>query len=89
MKTLAVLGFGVYQSERAGELFRRYDEKLLGEMASLWSGDFAAYQKVVRDRTAMFEDLMRTDMTAMRNANDDEALAIEAEAAAEAGQGGA
>ncbi|MBT9447300.1 MAG: cation:proton antiporter [Hyphomonadaceae bacterium] len=85
VKTLAMLGFGAYQSERAGELFRRYDEKLLGEMAGLWSGDFAAYQKVVRDRTAMFEDLMRTDMAAMRSANDDEAEAVEAEA----GEGGA
>ncbi len=85
VKTLAMLGFGAYQSERAGELFRRYDEKLLGEMAGLWSGDFAAYQKVVRDRTAMFEDLMRTDMAAMRSANDDEVEAVEAEA----GEGGA
>lgn len=85
VKTLAVLGFGAYQSERAGELFRRYDEKLLGEMAALWGGDFAAYQKVVRDRTAMFEDLMRTDMAAMRGANDDEMEAVEAEA----GEGGA
>ncbi|KAF0181994.1 MAG: glutathione-regulated potassium-efflux system ancillary protein KefC [Alphaproteobacteria bacterium] len=85
VKTLAMLGFGAYQSERAGELFRRYDEKLLGEMAGLWGGDFAAYQKVVRDRTAMFEDLMRTDMAAMRSANDDEVEAVEAEA----GEGGA
>lgn len=85
VKTLAMLGFGAYQSERAGELFRRYDEKLLGEMAALWGGDFAAYQKVVRDRTAMFEDLMRTDMAAMRSANDDEMEAVEAEA----GEGGA
>jgi monovalent cation:proton antiporter-2 (CPA2) family protein len=77
IKTLNKLGFGAYQAERAGELFRKYDDKLLAEMSKLWGGDYAEYQKVVRDRTAMFEDLMRTDMAAISSANDDERVAVE------------
>jgi glutathione-regulated potassium-efflux system ancillary protein KefC/glutathione-regulated potassium-efflux system protein KefB len=77
VKTLGTLGFGAYQAERAGELFRKYDDKLLAEMSKLWGGDYAEYQKAVRDRTAMFEDLMRIDMAAISGANDDERVAVE------------
>lgn len=77
VKTLALLGFNAYRAERAADLFRKYDEKLLKEMSKHWGGDFAAYQKVVRDSTAMFEDLMRTDMEALAAANEDEATGLE------------
>lgn len=77
VKTLGVLGFPAYRAQRAADLFRKYDEKLLAEMSKHWGTDFAAYQKVVRDRTAMFEDLMRTDMEALNAANEDEATGLE------------
>ncbi|MDZ4775274.1 MAG: monovalent cation:proton antiporter-2 (CPA2) family protein [Alphaproteobacteria bacterium] len=77
VKTLGMLGVNTYQAERAGELFRKYDDKLLLEMSELRTGDYAEFQKVVRDRTAMFEELMRTDMDAIRTANDDERVAME------------
>ena len=34
-------------------------------MSKLWGGDFAAFQKAVRDRSALFEELLRVDMAAM------------------------
>lgn len=77
VKTLGMLGVNAYHAERAGELFRKYDDKLLAEMSELRRGDYAEFQKVVRDRTAMFEELMRTDMAAIRTANDDERVAVE------------
>jgi glutathione-regulated potassium-efflux system ancillary protein KefC/glutathione-regulated potassium-efflux system protein KefB len=76
-KTLGLLGVSGYRADRAVDLFRKYDEKLLTEMARHWGGDFATFQKVVRDRTAMFEDLMRTDMEALGAANEDEMEAME------------
>jgi voltage-gated potassium channel Kch len=69
MKTLNALGVSNYHAERAGEVFRRYDEKILHEMSKHWGADMATFQKMVRDNTAMFEELMRTDIEAMRNAN--------------------
>jgi glutathione-regulated potassium-efflux system ancillary protein KefC/glutathione-regulated potassium-efflux system protein KefB len=63
---LRVLGYGVHRAERAGRLFRRYDERLSEEMSAHWGGDFAAYQRAVRDSTALFEDLMQRDMAGFR-----------------------
>jgi glutathione-regulated potassium-efflux system ancillary protein KefC len=65
VKTLGVLGQTSFRAERAGRVFRSYDEKLLAEMSKLWGGDFAAFQKAVRDRSALFEELMRVDIAAM------------------------
>lgn len=65
VKTLSLLGFTPFRAERAGRVFRSYDEKLLAEMSKLWTGDVAAFRTAVRDRTALFEELMRVDMAAM------------------------
>jgi glutathione-regulated potassium-efflux system ancillary protein KefC/glutathione-regulated potassium-efflux system protein KefB len=65
VRTLGILGLTPFRAERAGRVFRSYDEKLLVEMAKLWGGDFAAFQKTVRDRSALFEELMRVDIAAM------------------------
>ncbi|MDX2234505.1 MAG: monovalent cation:proton antiporter-2 (CPA2) family protein [Hyphomonadaceae bacterium] len=65
VKTLGLLGQSSFRAERAGRVFRSYDEKLLAEMSKLWGGDFAAFQKAVRDRSALFEELMRVDIAAM------------------------
>ena len=53
------------RAERAGRVFRSYDEKALSEMPKLWGGDEAAFRTVVRDRMALFEELMRVDIAAM------------------------
>jgi len=87
VKALVTLGVGPFQAERAGEVFRRYDEKILYEMSKHWGGDMATFQKMVRDNTAMFEELMRTDMDAMRNANAND-QELHAEPRAEAAEGG-
>lgn len=65
VKALQLLGQNSFRSERAGRVFRSYDEKLLGEMSKLWSGDRAAFLKISRDRSALFEELMRVDIAAM------------------------
>ena len=65
VKALMQLGQNSFRAERAGRVFRSYDEKLLAEMSKLWGGDFAAFQKTVRDRSALFEELMRVDIAAM------------------------
>jgi glutathione-regulated potassium-efflux system ancillary protein KefC/glutathione-regulated potassium-efflux system protein KefB len=65
VKALMQLGQNSFRAERAGRVFRSYDEKLLAEMSKLWGGDFAAFQKAVRDRSALFEELMRVDIAAM------------------------
>ena len=65
VKALGLLGQTSFRAERAGRVFRSYDEKLLGEMSKLWGGDFAAFQKAVRDRSVLFEELLRVDMAAM------------------------
>jgi glutathione-regulated potassium-efflux system ancillary protein KefC len=87
MKTLSALGVSAYHAERAGEVFRRYDEKILYEMSKHWGADMATFQKMVRDNTAMFEELMRTDIDAMRSAtaNDPELVAEVPDEAAKGG----
>ncbi len=65
VKALGLLGQTPFRAERAGRVFRGYDEKLLAEMSKLWGGDFAAFQKAVRDRSALFEELLRVDIAAM------------------------
>lgn len=88
VKALVTLGVGPFQAERAGEVFRRYDEKILYEMSKHWGGDMATFQKMVRDNTAMFEELMRTDMDAMRNANANDANVLMDDEPEEAAEGG-
>lgn len=65
VKALMQLGQTPFRAERAGRVFRGYDEKLLTEMSKLWGGDFASFRKTVVDRTVLFEELMRVDMAAM------------------------
>jgi glutathione-regulated potassium-efflux system ancillary protein KefC/glutathione-regulated potassium-efflux system protein KefB len=67
------LGQTAHQAERAGRLFRRYDDKLLKEMSQYWGDDFAAYQRAVRDRTALSEQLMQRDIADLRAGFRDEA----------------
>ena len=62
VKALRRLGVDPHAAERAGLMFRKYDHKLLVEMEKHYGGDFSAYQRAVRDRTALFEDLMRHDL---------------------------
>lgn len=79
-KALVSLGYAPFKAEKAAELFRKYDERLLREMAAESREDFAAFQKVVRDRSAMFEELMRADMEALRAANEQDRDAVESAA---------
>lgn len=73
VKALKRLGMDPDLAERSARLFRLYDEKLLREMEKHWGGaDFAAYQRVARDSQAMFEDLMRRDIS-----RTDDALELE------------
>jgi glutathione-regulated potassium-efflux system ancillary protein KefC/glutathione-regulated potassium-efflux system protein KefB len=65
VKTLQLLGQTSFRAERAGRVFRAYDEKLVSEMSKLWTGDRAAFLKIARDRSALFEELMRVDIAAM------------------------
>jgi voltage-gated potassium channel Kch len=72
VKALGLLGQTPFRAERAGRVFRSYDEKLLAEMSKLWDGDVPAFQKAVRDRSALFEELLRVDIAAMEAESPDE-----------------
>jgi glutathione-regulated potassium-efflux system ancillary protein KefC len=64
VKSLQLLGRPAYKSDRAGKIFTRYDERILTEMFSHWTDkDAADYQRLVRDRTALEEQLIARDMT--------------------------
>ena len=80
VKALRLLGKPAYKAERAGRIFVRFDEKLLDEMFAHWRTlPFAEYQRMVRDRTALEEELFRRDTAAFTVAADvDEAWDAEA-----------
>lgn len=69
VKALRLLGKPAYKAERAGLVFTRYDERILAEMFDHWRReDFANYQRLVRDRTALEEQLIREDMASASRA---------------------
>ena len=80
VKALRLLGKPAYKAERAGRIFTRFDEKLLEEMFAHWRTlPFGEYQRIVRDRTALEEELFRRDTAAFTVAADvDEAWDAEA-----------
>lgn len=71
VSALKMLGQGAHRAERAGRLFRRYDEQVLHEMSAHWGKDLKAYQRAVRDHTALTEDLMHNDMRRSRAGHQD------------------
>jgi glutathione-regulated potassium-efflux system ancillary protein KefC len=73
VKSMRLLGRGAYKAERAGQVFARYDERILEEMFSHWTDKEAAeYQRIVRDRTALEEQLIARDGKAMTARSDDD-----------------
>jgi voltage-gated potassium channel Kch len=64
VKSMRLLGRPAYKSDRAGKVFTRYDERILDEMFHHWSDkDAADFQRIVRDRTALEEQLLARDMS--------------------------
>ena len=73
VKSMRLLGRPAYKSERAGKIFTRYDERILAEMFSHWTDkDAAGYQRIVRDRTALEEELIARDGASMAGRTDDD-----------------
>jgi glutathione-regulated potassium-efflux system ancillary protein KefC len=73
VKSLRLLGRPAYKSDRAGKIFMRYDEKVLTDMFSHWTDKEAAeYQRLVRDRTALEEQLIARDMTSFAGRSDED-----------------
>jgi glutathione-regulated potassium-efflux system ancillary protein KefC len=73
VKSLRLLGRGAYKADRAGKIFTRYDEQVLADMFSHWSDKEAAeYQRLVRDRTALEEQLIARDMAGFAARGDDD-----------------
>jgi glutathione-regulated potassium-efflux system ancillary protein KefC len=73
VKSLRLLGRPAYKSDRAGKIFIRYDEKVLTDMFSHWTDKEAAeYQRLVRDRTALEEQLIARDMTSFAGRSDED-----------------
>jgi glutathione-regulated potassium-efflux system ancillary protein KefC len=73
VKSMRLLGRPAYKSDRAGKIFTRYDERILEEMFSHWTDrDSADYQRIVRDRTALEEQLIARDSKAMMGRSDDD-----------------
>jgi glutathione-regulated potassium-efflux system ancillary protein KefC/glutathione-regulated potassium-efflux system protein KefB len=66
VKSLILLGKPAFAAERAGQIFTRYDERALTSMFEDWQRvEFADYQRIVRDRTALEEELLKRDMVAL------------------------
>lgn len=73
VKSMRLLGKGAYKADRAGKLFTRYDERVLEEMFSHWTDkDDAGYQRLVRDRTALEEQLIARDSASLAGRSDDD-----------------
>jgi glutathione-regulated potassium-efflux system ancillary protein KefC len=73
VKSLRLLGRPAYKSDRAGKIFMRYDERILEEMFSHWTEqDAATYQRIVRDRTALEEQLIARDSASLLGRTDDD-----------------
>jgi glutathione-regulated potassium-efflux system ancillary protein KefC/glutathione-regulated potassium-efflux system protein KefB len=60
------LGMPAFAADRAGKLFRRYDERLFTDMAKHW-GDLDAYRAAMLGQRNLVEDLLRRDMAAFRS----------------------
>lgn len=59
VKSMGLLGRPAYKSDRAGKIFTRFDERLLTDMFTTWQNtETAEYQRIVRDRTALEEQLI-------------------------------
>jgi glutathione-regulated potassium-efflux system ancillary protein KefC len=73
VKSLRLLGRGAYKADRVGKIFTRYDEQLLADMFSHWSDKEAAeYQRIVRDRTALEEQLIARDIANFAGRNEED-----------------
>jgi glutathione-regulated potassium-efflux system ancillary protein KefC len=73
VKSMRLLGRPAYKSDRAGKIFMRYDERILEDMFTHWtSQDAASYQRIVRDRTALEEELIARDSNTMLGRTDDD-----------------
>ena len=60
VKSLQIMGKPAFAAERAGMIFSRYDERALTAMFEDWQRvEFADYQRIVRDRTALEEELLK------------------------------
>jgi hypothetical protein len=65
------MGKPAFAAERAGMIFSRYDERALTAMFEDWQRvEFADYQRIVRDRTALEEELLKRDMVALVGKSD-------------------
>jgi glutathione-regulated potassium-efflux system ancillary protein KefC len=62
---LRQLGMPAHAADRAGKIFRRYDERLFADMARHW-GDIDAYRAAMLGQRNMVEDLLRRDMATFR-----------------------
>ncbi len=60
------LGMPAFAADRAGKLFRRYDERLVTDMAK-HRGDLDAYRAALLGQRNLAEDLLRRDMAALRS----------------------
>jgi len=76
VRAMRILGVRANQAERAGRIFRRHDERLLGEMAKHWGND--DFREIMRTRQSMAEELMRQDLVAYEAGSLDEAWDTEA-----------
>ena len=73
VKSMRLLGRGAYKADRAGKVFTRFDERILDEMFAHWTDkDAAEYQRLVRDRTALEEELIKRDGIALMGRTDDD-----------------
>jgi glutathione-regulated potassium-efflux system ancillary protein KefC len=73
VKSMRLLGRPAYKSDRAGKIFMRYDERILEEMFTHWTSQNAAeYQRIVRDRTALEEELIARDSKTLLGRTDDD-----------------
>ena len=73
VKAMRLLGRPAHKSERAGKIFMRYDERVLAEMFTHWTDqDAVGFQRIVRDRTALEEQLIARDIAAMAGQTDDD-----------------
>ncbi len=71
VKSLQIMGKPAFAAERAGMIFSRYDERALTAMFQDWQRvEFADYQRIVRDRTALEEELLKRDMIALVGKSD-------------------
>jgi glutathione-regulated potassium-efflux system ancillary protein KefC len=73
VKSMRLLGRPAYKSDRAGKIFMRYDERLLEDMFSHWTDENAAeFQRIVRGRTALEEQLIARESTSVAGRVDDD-----------------